>query len=60
MLLIGKSEEDLDPDVDLESPRLLTEENYFEFQNEIRKVMGVEAEKKPDPEEENLDPRIKR
>ena len=60
MLLIGKSENELDPDVDLEKPRLLTEENYFEFQNEIRKVMGVEAEEKPDPEEENLDPRIKR
>ena len=60
MLLIGKSEEDLDPDVDLESPRLLTEENYFEFQNMIRQVMGVEMEKPPDPEEEDLDPRIKR
>ena len=60
MLLIGKSEDELDPDVDLEEPRLLTEENYFEFQNEIRKVMGTEAEKKPNPEEENLDPRIKR
>lgn len=60
MLLIGKSEEELDPNVDLEEPRLLTEENYFEFQNIIRQVMGTEAEKKPDPEEENLDPRIKR
>ena len=60
MLLIGKSEDELDPDVDLEEPRLLTEENYFEFQNMIRQVMGTEMEKPPDPEEENLDPRIKR
>ena len=60
MLLIGKSEDELDPDVDLENPRLLTAENYFDFQNQIRKVMGAEAEKAPDPEEENLDPRIKR
>ena len=60
MLLIGKSEDELNPDVDLEEPRLLTEENFFEFQNEIRKVMGTEVEKKPEPEEENLDPRIKR
>jgi len=60
MLLIGKSEDELDPNVDLENPRLLTEENYFDFQNTIRQVMGIEAEKKPDPEEENLDPRIKR
>ena len=60
MLLIGKSEDELDPNVDLEEPRLLTEENFFDFQNIVRKVMGMEDEMKPDPEEENLDPRIKR
>ena len=60
MLLIGKSEDELDPDVDLENPRLLTEENFFDFQNQIRLVMGSEKIKPPDPEEENLDPRIKR
>lgn len=60
MLLIGKSEDELDPDVDLDDPRLLTAENYFDFQNAIRKVMGIEEVKPPDPEEENLDPRIKR
>ena len=60
MLLIGKSEDELDPDVDLDSPRLLTEENFFDFQNQIRLVMGSEKIKPPDPEEENLDPRIKR
>ena len=60
MLLIGKSEDELDPDVDLEDPRLLTAENYFDFQNCIRLVMGQEPAKKPDPEDENLDPRIKR
>lgn len=60
MLLIGKTEEELDPNIDLENPRLLTEENYFEFQNEIRKVMGAESEKPVDPEEEDLDPRVKR
>ena len=60
MLLIGKSEDELDPDVDLESPRLLTEENFFDFQNVIRAVMGEEAKKPPEPEEEDLDPRIRR
>ena len=60
MLLIGKSEDELDPNVDLEEPRLLTEENFFDFQNIVRQVMGMEDEKKPDLEEENLDPRIKR
>ncbi len=60
MLLIGKSEDELDPDVDLDNPRLLTEENYFEFQNMIRIVMGGEPAKPPEPEDPNLDPRIKR
>ena len=60
MLLIGKSEDELDPDVDLENPRLLKEEDYFDFQNCIRMSMGLDKIKLPDPEEENLDPRVKR
>ena len=60
MLLIGKSEDELDPDVDLENPRLLTEENFFDFQNQIRIVMGSDPVKLPEPEEEDLDPRIRR
>jgi len=60
MLLIGKSEEELDPDVDLENPRLLTEENFFDFQNAIRVVMGNTPIEPPEPEDPNLDPRIKR
>ena len=60
MLLIGKNEEELNPDIDLENPKLLTEENFFDFQNTIRLVMGMDIIKPPDPEEENLDPRIKR
>ena len=60
MLLIGKNEDELDPDVDLENPRLLTEENFFNFQNMIRMIMGMNLVKPPDPEEANLDPRIKR
>ena len=57
MLLIGKSEDELDPDVDLENPILLTEENFFDFQNAIRMVMGEKAAEPPDPDE---DPRVKR
>jgi hypothetical protein len=60
MLLIGKSEEELDPDVDLENPRLLTEENFFDFQNAIRLAMGDTPIEPPEPEDPNLDPRIKR
>ena len=60
MLLIGKSEEELDPDVDLENPRLLNEENFFDFQNQIRLVVGREKVNPPEKEEEELDPRVKR
>ena len=60
MLLIGKSEDELDPDVDLDNPKLLTEENFFDFQNQIRIVMGADPIEPPEPEDENLDPRIKR
>lgn len=60
MLLIGKREEDLDPDIDLEEPRLLTEGNFFDFQNCIRLALGLKKEEPPNPEEANLDPRIKR
>ena len=57
MILIGVEEEYLDIDRDLENPRLLKEEDYFDFQNEIRTVMGDEKIEPPDPDE---DPRVKR
>ena len=60
MLLIGKSEDEIDPDVDLDNPKLLTEENFFDFQNQIRVIMGADPIEPPEPEDENLDPRIKR
>ena len=60
MLLIGKTEEEIDPDIDLDNPRLITADNYFDFQNIIRLSMGMEKIDRPNPEEENLDPRIKR
>lgn len=59
MLLIGKSEDELNPDIDLENPRLLTEENFFDFQNCVRRSMGLDEEVLPE-EEKELDPRIKR
>lgn len=60
MLLIGKAEDDIDPDVDLENPRLLTEENFFDFQNQIRKVIGLKLVDVPAPDDVIEDPRIKR
>ena len=59
MLLIGKKEEEIDPDVDLENPRLITEENFFDFQNKIRLSIGL----KPivlTEDKEIEDPRVKR
>ena len=60
MLLIGKSEDELDPDVDLENPRLLTEENFFDFQNHIRLSVGKEKIESSTQEEKYEDPRVKR
>jgi hypothetical protein len=57
MILIGVDEEHLDIEKDLDNPRLITAENYFEFQNLIRAVMGERPVEPPDPDE---DPRIKR
>lgn len=60
MLLIGKSEDELDPDIDLENPRLLTEENYFDFQNMVRTAIGDSIAEKPDPDEDENVKRVKR
>ena len=60
LLLIGKSESELNPDVDLENPRILTEDNFFDFQNQIRLAMGSNPIKPPEPEDINEDPRVRR
>lgn len=60
MLLIGKEEEDIDPDVDLDNPRLITAENFFDFQNCIRIAMGENTVKPPETPDPNEDPRITR
>lgn len=57
IVIIGKKEEDLDPDKDLISPRLLTAENFFDFQNTIRLSLGLDAVEPPNP---NEDPRVAR
>ena len=60
MLLVGKYEEDIDPDIDLEDPRLITADNYFDFQNQIRLVMGDKEVEPPEVPDPNEDPRITR
>ena len=51
IVILGKLDEDIIPDEDLIEPRLITEENYFDFQNVIRLAFGSEPVKKPDPNE---------
>lgn len=57
VIIIGKTEEEIDPDIDLIEPRIIDAKNYFEFQNIIRESLGMEAVEPPDPDE---DPRVKR
>ena len=60
MFLIGKYEDDIDPDVDLDEPRLITADNYFDFQNQIRLIMGEKEVEPPEVPDPNEDPRITR
>ena len=58
VVIIGKSEDELDPNVDLDNPRTIDGNNFFDFQNMVRTVLGSKpVEKSP---EEDEDPRIKR
>ena len=57
VVIIGKAEEDLDPNVDLENPRTIDSKNYFDFQNKVREAFGSKPVEKP---EEDLDPRVRR
>ena len=57
MILVGVDEEHLNIEKDLDNPRLIKKEDYFEFQNLIREVMGEKSVEPPDPDE---DPRVRR
>ena len=57
IIVVGVDEEHLDPDKDLVNPRLITADNFFDFQNTIREIIGLKAVEAPDP---NEDPRVAR
>lgn len=57
VIVIGKTEDEINPDVDLVDPRIIDEKNYFEFQNIVRECMGMDAVEPPNP---NEDPRVKK
>ena len=59
MILVGVDEEHLDIDRDLENPRLIAKEDFFDFQNMIRTVMGDKEVEPPDPDEDPMVKRIK-
>ena len=57
------------PEIDIEhkaikfnfgETKVLNEENFFDFQNKIREACGDPPAKKPEPDDPNEDPRIKR
>ena len=52
MILIG----DIKTQTSVEKLRFLREEDYFDFQNEVRKLMNIPTVEPPDP---TIDPRIK-
>lgn len=57
IVFIGKYDEDINPDEDFKNPRLITEDVYFDFQNQIRMALGMKTIELPDPDE---DPRVRR
>ena len=57
IIVIGVDEEHLDPDKDLVNPRLIDKDNFFDFQNAIRDIMGMDRVEPPNPDE---DPRVAR
>ena len=59
VILIGKLEEDIDPIIDLDEPRVIDAENFFDFQNMIRACLGRSKEEKI-KEDDDEDPRVKR
>lgn len=56
-LLIGNLEEEVKRNTDIKDFKFFEEDDFFDFQNKIRMVCGVDQVKRPDPDE---DPRVKR
>ena len=58
MLVIGKIENIIQEATSLKDLNVITEENYFNFQNTIRIACGFPQEKIPEPIDPDEDPRI--
>ncbi len=56
-LLIGNLEEEVKRNTDIKDFKFFEEDDFFDFQNKIRMVCGVDQVERPDPDE---DPRVKR
>ena len=59
-ILIGDSEKILAEINELKQVNYITEEDYFDFQNMVRKAVGEAVKKPPEPINPNEDPRIRR
>ena len=60
IILIGKMEQTVLNIKDLSDLKIIGEDDYFDFQNIIRKVVGEKEQKPPAPLDPNEDPRIAR
>ena len=60
IIILGTQEEMEKKVTNKEGLRIITEEDFFEFQNAIREACGEQRIKPPEPDDPNLDPRIKR
>lgn len=58
MLVIGKVEDIIQEAASIDDLSIITEENYFNFQNAIRIACGCAQEKIPEPTDPDEDPRV--
>ena len=58
LILIGEIQ-DIATITDFKSLRILSEDNFFDFQNTVREAMGAELESPPNPNEDPITKRIK-
>ena len=60
IIVVGNETDSMTPEEALAKRRVISEENYFDFQNFIRMACGDKIVKPPEPEDPNEDPRIRR
>jgi hypothetical protein len=59
-IVVGDLQEELKKAQSLEDLRCITNENFFDFQNTVRRALGEKPAKPPEPFDPDEDPRIRR